>query len=468
MKAHFVIPLCAIAAGCGWALGSWQPDGNARQVAADGNKIEAKGPERRSQPAAARLRIRRDFDGVTFAMKDSGSDKNELARGWATKDPHQFHAWLVHQIPPPDSQLAEAFFTDWVRSDPDAAFEAALALPSHFDDGYQSRLLTRMLSAALNADWRTGLAWAPRVQETGAGHMRLAVDFEWLEKPTLEMGEAIAKLPLGSAVETLLFRFSHQFAGSDFEAARRWALGVPAELSYYVMGSVLHQWASRDLPGALAYLETPATSATRQQLGKVVMSVYANRDPRGAVEWADKHMGVPGSSRTILQTWLYANMREATDYVVALEDPQRRNAHLRSLADSARRRNVPLLLDWVKPLAPEHRAVALLEVTSEVLRWRKNPGRQQFLDYLASLPESELSDDLIGEMRPGLSGRNPVESLKWAASLPGDRALFATETMVRAWAKINHGNAVQGIATMPAGPLRDAAERIVQEQGNAR
>jgi len=71
-------------------------------------------------------------------------------------------------------------------------------------------------------------------------------------------------------------------------------------------------------------------------------------------------------------------------------------------------------------------------------------------------------------MRPGLSGRNPVESLKWAASLPGDRALFATETMVRAWAKINHGNAVQGIATMPAGPLRDAAERIVQEQGNAR
>lgn len=459
MNVRLVILFCLVAAGCGWSLrflnaGGWQP------VAQDA-PVQTKPlpPRPHARPAFV---LRSNVEAVTRAMESPESDKQQLAREWAGSDPEQFLSWLFRAKPPPSQEVLNLFFADWVRTNPDAAFEAALGLPDQFPAHVRSILLGRMMSAILNEDWRVGLRWLERAQEADVVPMRLVGDFVWLEDATLEMGQALAKFHSGNFALSLLSRFSSAFSKRDPLAARQWALSLRPEQARWAMDSVLHHWASDDLKGALAYLETTASSNIRQNLSPVVMRVFAGQDPRAALRWAETHMPVPNGSGTILTTWANGDLNGVTEYVVGLEDPQRREAYVEILADGRRRRSSSHLIDWVTPLSAENRAVALNTVANQITRFAKGARRQQWFDYVGGLPEAEISDTLLREMRLGIGSREPMQGLQWAASLPGDRADFALETVLGPWLENNRERTVERIEGMEQGPAREAARRVLE------
>ena len=457
MNGRLVILICLLAAGGGWALEVWSSA-----------RVESS-PERASEthPQVARPRsqtmLTRNIEAVTSAMQGADAKAPELAGEWAKKDPDQFLSWLLRTKPAPTEEILTAFFAAWVQDDPNAAFEMALNLPEQFKDHVKAKLLGRMMSAALNEDWKTGLAWVNRIQDAGAPTMRMAVDFDWLENPVLEMGEAIVALDQGDFTRNLLHHFMHNYARVSPDQARAWALAFPPEHAANVMGPVLVHWAGTDLTGALNYLENEASSNVRQNLGVIVMRVFALQDPRAALAWAETHMPVPNGSRQILQTWAKGNLQEVTDFVVGLEDPQQRGAYVEILADGRRRRTTPKFIDWVRPLSVENRALALNSVANQITTWDQKNERQAFLDYVASLPPTEISNQLLDQMNRGLVGRDPVQSLIWVNALPGDRGTYGTENMVKGWLRQNRDSALRSINKMEEGPARGAAQRIVAE-----
>lgn len=455
MSRPLVILICLLAAGGGWALGLWSspPEG---KLAEGASETHPQSTRPRTQPV-----LTRNIETVTRAMDGAGAKAAELAGEWAEKDPDQFLSWLLRTKPAPSEEILTAFFAEWVRQDPEAAFEMALNLPEQFEDPVKAKLLGRMMSAALNKDWKMGLAWVNRIQEAGAPALRMAVDFDWLENPVLEMGEAIVALDQGDFTRNLLRHFMRNFSNISPDQARAWARSLPPEHARNVMGPVLVHWAGTDLKGALNYLANEASSNIRQDLGVIVMRKFAEQDPRAALAWAEAHMPVPNGSRQILQTWADGNLQEVTEFVVGLEDPQQRSAYVEILADARRRRTSAKLIEWVKPLSAENRAIALNAVANQITTWDQKDRRLVFLDYVASLPEAEISTQLLDQMNRGLVGRDPVQSLTWVHALPGELGTYGTTNMVQGWLRQNRDYAIRSINGMAEGPAREAAQRII-------
>lgn len=463
MNLRLAVLLFILAAGIGWAIGMWMPIAAARE-----EPLQAKAEKKAPRDTLQRRLQSHPVGGVAKAMdaREDGNkqEKQEEASRWATEDPEQFAAWLYQQDPAVADGIVEAFFGDWVRNDPDKAFEAALHLPKQYANA-QNKLLTRMLALALNNDWRAALPWIAPVQEAGGGYFRLADDFKWLMAADLEMGNALAALPRGGATENLLYQFSLNFVRNDGMAARRWALNLPSELAPWTMGPVLRDWANQDLDGALRYLREDATSVARQRLAEVVLRVYATKDPKGALDWVDSNIGVPGSARMILNTWGDHDLTKATEHVVSLQDPQQREAYLGLLSVARARRTTKHMLDWAETLSAENREVALAEGGAYVLERSSQTQRDRYLEFVGQLPEAEITDRLLDQIKPGLMKRSRGQSLMWAAGLPGDRAVYATEMIVRDWAQSERGRprVTELVGELPNGPAREAAERVLSE-----
>lgn len=476
MNPRLIILLCVVAAACGWTLGAWRQanstsgtDGSAEAAT---NGVTAKSARRSPKPRPIQ---KHKVEAIAQAMaKAADGEKQPQARSYGKADPEHFLAWILGTKPPPSEDVLLSFFASWARADREAAFEAAFALPRSFGGERNSneyskkqKILTRMLGEVLEDDWRTGLAWVDRVQAAGG---TLGGHNEWLQKPSQEMAEAIAKLPYGNdpnlASTIILDNFTTSFLKKDFEAAREWALKLDPHTGRWAQGAMFTEWAKRDMEGMLNYLAFEASSSVRQHQADTVL-FYARSNPKAALLWTETHLQVPGASSPVLETWMMNNQTDATEHVLALEDPQQREAYLRTLADSRSDRGPSQeFYNWIEPFDAENRGLVLEQVTEKFVVWSRDERRDSFLNFVLALPDEEISDTLLQNIGHGLMRKQGWSgAFSWAASLPGGRSVRATENIVAKIADKDPAQARSEVAKLPAGPAREAAERVLHRVG---
>ena len=461
MRTWLLIMCCVLAAVCGWCIGIWQPA--ALPVSHESDGVE-EGAQDRSGPAPSGLSPSPSRDEVAEAMSDASQDLEKVASDWAEKKPRRFLAWLRGTHPAADRKVTTAFFVAWVVAQPDAAFNAVLDLPPQYGQIYQEFVQGAMLSALIDTDHAAAFRWVEHANDHHLG-MKLG---QWGDSVSIEMADGVSALPPGDATDVILSSFAWHLAERDFESAKEWAATLSPYQQRWVMPAVLREWAKRDLAAALAFLETDASSSMRQGAGAVVLQAYARKDPKAALTWQDKHFGVPGASEVILRTWMDSDATAVTDHVLSIQDPQQKNAFFETLSTYAARRNAKVAIEWLEPLSSEDRATALNTVAPLLASDGRIEQRRQFLDYLSGLPETEISETLLGKMQPGLVERRPEESLTWAAGLSGENAVPATETVVSGWVKRNPEKAAAAVRALPEGPARAAAQQIIDGINSAR
>lgn len=470
MNTRWIILFCVVAAVCGWSLGAWRQSNSEKQTEriADAEKAPVKSSGIRPPRPIQKHRVETIAREMT--MSEDGA-KPPLADKYGKQDPKHFLAWILQANPQPSEEVLLAFFQSWVRTSPNAAFEAAFALPRSFggernsnEDSKKQRVLARMLGEVLNADWRSGLAWVARVQNAGS---TLGGSTEWLQNPSLEMAEAIAKLPLAkdinAASSIILDKFTTSFLEKDFETAREWALTLDPHLARWAQGAIFTEWANRDMEGMLDYLANEAPSSIRQYQGDTVL-FYAKKDPKAALAWTEKHLQVPSAANAVLKTWMRDNQSDATNHVLGLEDPQQREAYLRTLADSRSDRGQSQeFYNWLEPFDAESRTLVLEQATAEFVVWSHEQRRAEFLNYVLALPDEQISDTLLQNIGHGIMMKQKWPgAFNWAASLGGDRAIRATENIAAKIASKDIAQARSEVAKLPAGPARQAAERVLE------
>lgn len=166
-----------------------------------------------------------------------------VARGWAMSNPEEALTWLASIGPSGSNPDVAAVFSEWLRSDPQAAIEAAERLGlkdlTMRDDRIAGQALRAMTSPDSPVSWLSiALHRDPFTDLTALYQQLSAIDLNW-EKPGFLQSainhdgwygvdpagdaEKAANLPPGKARDFIMAAICQNWAAHDPEAALRYA-----------------------------------------------------------------------------------------------------------------------------------------------------------------------------------------------------------------------------------------------------
>lgn len=155
-------------------------------------------------------------------------------------------------------------FRQWVKKDPGAAWDWALKQP---DNDRRVELLEAMCyEIAQDGDPARAVTLADNLRL--ADHGTLAnLEQQWAEKDLTAACEWAVAKPAGDEKNELLERVAYVWASADPENAAQLVVEKmsPGNAQTEAVISVLHQWASRDFKGAMAWAELFPDGQIRQR-----------------------------------------------------------------------------------------------------------------------------------------------------------------------------------------------------------
>jgi hypothetical protein len=294
------------------------------------------------EPRSARPRE----EGAEVAKKDLEVPETitgEWAVECANSRPDEFFRWLLKADPQPSGEVVSKFFETWISRNPDAAFQAALRLPSRF--GYSGSsgdiyFFKSQLQQTFVLDPGAALRWAGRVEgvicQGGSMGWSEAV-YGKLEK--LDPKEVRAQLngyPVGGVSSAMAVTYALFLVDKDANEGLRWATSLGVEHQNAALPMVLHQLKEKDPGAALDYIKS-APSNIKQYGALYALGNGSASLVLEEMKWLADEMGV--SSYTGLNNMmnrLYnADHKVAQDYVESIGERSQQLAAVRGLAEAA-------------------------------------------------------------------------------------------------------------------------------------
>ncbi len=230
------------------------------------------------------------------SLRESTQARIEILEVWAKNDPAAAMAWAATELAnePLRSQSSQllAIFRGYAESNPQAAFAAAMDLPT--GNRTERRTQAAALGAVISAQIENGALSDARMQveqlEDGATKNRLLAELvnEWAAFDP--QGAASYLDSLGDAVPaSVTTSFLSEWAANDPQAAAAW-LGSRELDDRTLSGAstaIIREWTRYDMAASAEWLNSQPVSPA---LDRAVMSYTyraAQEDPASAMSWAE-------------------------------------------------------------------------------------------------------------------------------------------------------------------------------------
>jgi hypothetical protein len=268
----------------------------------------------------------------------------------------------------------------------------------------------------------------------------------WLPKPEEGGGEALLSLPPGRSRDILVNQFAEWWLEKDIAAARVWMKELPDAQREEIMGKAVSQWLSPDYPAsaesksaAAEWLRNEASPATRAKLGPKLAAAMAENDPAAALAWANSNLAaapLAAATGAIVLRLFNQAPDLACKTVEALPPGQLLHRAAAEIAKAWCAKNPEAAVDWWLDQVDSREAGRC---------WGYSPGHQLGLKWLEANPDSlrqRIADPGAAQLPASVAavaidawtGKQPVATLDWLASLPPDQRGELTKTAYQTYA----------------------------------
>jgi hypothetical protein len=216
-------------------------------------------------------------------------------------------------------------------------------------------------------------------------------------------------------------------------------------------------WTRTDPAGALAWAEKLTSQADRTIALESVFREQSERDPRKAIELAQKSLQGPALERAISQAVLRLAALDpaaASELVGLIPPGDQHTGVVTSVARALAMQNVQAALAWVKTIPIE---LTQWYAMNSILTawWQKDASAAA--RYVLEMPAGG-GLDMAAQHMAALLSTNPPNAIAWAEALPTDSARESAIVMIASsWSQRAPAEAVRWASELPNEPLRTNA-----------
>jgi len=354
-------------------------------------------------------------------------------QAWTRQNPHAAWQWALTQPPELSQQRLYAIISEWVKTQPNAAINAAqtLSLDQRRDD-ILSHAFQRWAATDLHAAIQ-GVKALPNTFPNKEALAASLIQNKGLRDPLLALS-ALPSLTDSEARRNVTVNIIESWAKTNTSAALAAAQRIQdPETRRLALLEAYNAWTFKDRKAALAAIELEPDPATRQEALQTAMSVWFTDEPFAAAEYAALRKDPILIPRTSGQTFAQVATPEEVDRLLSLLPPgKEKDDFTRDMSKTMTR------------LGQYPRAVELLNQTADSLSrdtQLNSLGRTWSKESLPTLSPwlrlqpASLDRDLVTlGMVTQVARNNPREALPWLSFITDPSArLAATKNLAHHW-----------------------------------
>lgn len=305
-----------------------------------------------------------DFPALMDAVRKSGESMQWMARSmlatrWADSDPQGMMAYIANQPENERWGLANTFFGAWAKSNPDAAYAAALQIEGR---NQQNSAINAVIQSIAVDDPRRAVNIALELQETSGRRS------SW-------------------AIRNVFSNWSRD----EPEAARQMALDLPdGPMKVQALTGALDQMMNDDPLGALAWLDSLPPDGTTYNARKQVFRNLLNKDFDTAKEFIELQND-PLERREILNNVYFGNFAWNKDF-----------------------EEIEGMFDWMGTVTTGQ---VYDNKVSDIVRTMVDSDKQRAIDFALQLGPGNARMNALGSVASQLVQSDPEGALSFALSL---------------------------------------------------
>jgi len=288
----------------------------------------------------------------------------------------------------------------------------------------------------------------------------------WAAKDPRRAAEVVLELGSGPALRGSLKHVANAWAEADPREGLDFAATLPPGQRTALSRELVATWATRALSSAVEFTTGLENASLRASVAKGLALAWAKSDPESALSWSQEHLRGDARSEFIgdlVKSAAEKSIEGAGYLVAAMEPGSGRNQACASIFETWFGKGVEqrdAAFEWLSQLPdPDARRAALERVQGNWV-WREPEAARDFINgrygYLAS-------DLMIHGVACAQASKDPEAAMKWASSLPADRAAKTRAAVLEQWVQVRPEGAFDYVLKLPSGAEREQAiENVTQ------
>jgi hypothetical protein len=346
--------------------------------------------------------------------------------------------------------------SQWARQDMAAAQAAVASLSGQAQERARSALLSAMAQSDPAAAWNYAMTLPSNAGEPHRDP-RLTVLQTWGNTNPKDALQAALTLPVGALRNTAITTTLSQWAQNDFSAALDYAVGVSDSTLRSEALRTLSQNRMGD-PSALfqAVLEHMPAGDNFQRAIDGIFRSWARENPQAAAAALSQ---LPSSrlqaqaTRNLVQEWANTSIDQALRFTQNLPAGEARNSSLEAVYRQWSSTDLPSALRSFQSLSGEDRRAVLNPMAST---WgRQDPNGA--LAWSSALTEPSDRRDFQRQVVTQWAETAPREAAQYAIRLPEEDRSGVLQAAVDRWASRDAEGAANWLASQPSGEWKDGA-----------
>ena len=412
-----------------------------------------------------------DMPGLIRVAANDSAMIRMLAARWAELDPdHMFRSLYADYMLPEGAPgtlpsryvLSDVLFEQWTKSDVKAAVKALTDVPDFAGrDSLRMTVSNRVMQADVDEGLRVLKDW--HIQNYLPDMKKVA---EWAAKDPQHAAETILSLGGNYAATEALKQVGKAWAQRDPASGLRYAAGLSAAQRGALGSEIMTNWAARDLKAAVEFASKEADPTLRAAISRGLVSAWGKTDPAAALTWSEENLR--GVDRTeaiggLIKAAAEKDLAKAAELASSMEPGTAQNKACASIFETWFKKGPDqrdAAFTWLAALPDSEAKRVALERVQWDWMWKDPDGVKEFI----SGPHGSLaSSNLINQVARNQAARNPEAAMEWARSLPAQQAIDARRAVFDSWLNIRPENAADYARKLPSGPERDTAIQSVSQ-----
>jgi len=338
-----------------------------------------------------------------------------LLSSWLREDPAGAWEWAQKQ-PLAGQTHQDARYqalTTWAQSDPEAALQAAQALP----DRVRQQTLPQIIGSWARQDPEAALSWItssdnPTVMENAFRNISYSDGVE----PKRLFDLVMEKMPAGNAFRNTVSQVVSRWAQKDPQAAAA-ALETlpPGDAFNNSAGNLVRQWSKKDPAAAFNWVKSLPEGSGRNDTIRNWFNTVAGDQPNLAETYYRK-LSLDEQNRvasSIASSLVASDPAAAIQFSATVADEKTRQRTQESIARSWARQNPQQAARWAASLPQEQKSRAIRNVVDS---WA-DKNVEAAAEWLASMPADQSLDEATRSLTRRLVGVDPEAAMSWAGSI---------------------------------------------------
>jgi hypothetical protein len=407
---------------------------------------------------------------IRVAGNDSAAVRMLAAR-WAELDPHHMFTRLYidallregdPQALPERYILTQVLFEHWIKVDLSGAIKALNDVP---DFSGRESLRMQTANSIMKTDVEQGLQvmkdW--NIRNYIPDMKKVA---EWAARDPQRAAESVLKLGNDYAANEALKQVGKAWGDSDPKGGLRFAATLLPGARATLGGEIIKRWAEKNVVSAAAFAAEQSDAPFRAALAQGLAGTWGKTDPAAALAWSEQNLRGAARTETIaglIKAAAEKNLTTASELVSNMEPGAAQNRACASIFETWFNKGKgerDAAFEWLGSLPDSAARKAALERVQWDWMWRDPEGVR---DFIAGSHGDLASDSMVHQVARNQAARNPEAAMRWAASLPAERAADARNAVFESWVSVRPEGAGDYARKLPAGAERDQAIRTVSQ-----